>query len=137
MKFVISKSKPSAAMIERLKVRINVKAEQLKQRIEIRKLNVERDRPEGAEPRLENDAMPRQQPTRKELTRSLKVEAARQRQVREVKIAQNKNSDVIPCTLARSMRTYRGEDTDKFLLGIGGKKGKACERNAILRLLKS
>ena len=137
VKFVISKSKPSAAMIERLKVRINEKAEQLKQRIEIRKLNVERERPEGVEPRHGMEARPRQQPTRKELTRSLKVEAARQRQVREVKIAQNKNSDVIPCTLARSMRTYRGEDTDKFLLGIGGKKGKACERNAILRLLKS
>ena len=124
-------------MIERLKVRINIKAEQLKQRNEIRKLNVESKRIEGANPRYEMEAMPRQQPTRKELTMSLKTEAAKQRKVREAKIAQQQNSDNSPCTLTRSLRTYRGEDTDKFLLGIGDKKGKACERDAILRLLKS
>ena len=124
-------------MIERLQVRINIKAEQLKQSNETRKLNVERRRTEGDNPRHDLEAMPRQQPTRKELTMSLKKEAAKQRKVHEAKVAQQQNSDNSPCTLARSLRTYRGEDTDKFLLGIGGKKGKACERDAIMRLLKS
>ena len=124
-------------MIERLKVRNNIKAEQLKQRIETRKLNVEKKRVEGANPRVGLEAMPRQQPTRKELTMSLKKEAAKQRKVHEAKVAQQQNSNNSPCTLARSLRTYRGEDTDKVLLGIGGRKGKACERDAILRLLKS
>jgi len=130
VEFVISKSKPSAAMIERLKVRINVKAEQLKRRIEIRKLNVERERPEGVEPSHGMEARPRQQPTRKELTMSLKTEAARQRQVREAKIAQHQNSDNAPCTLARSMRTYRGEDTDKFLLGSAARRGRHAKEMA-------
>ena len=123
-------------MIDRFRVRINVKAEQLRLKNETRKFNIEENWTDAA-PRHQLEAMPRQQPTRKEFPMALKVEAARQRQVREAKIASHMNSENAPCMLARSKRTYRGEDTDKFLLGIGGKKGKACERNAILRLLNS
>ena len=123
-------------MIERLRVRTNVKAEQIRLKNENRKLNIERIY-EDAAPRQQAEAMPRQQPTRKEFPMALKAETARQLQVREAKIVSNKNSENAPCMLARSKRTYRGEDTDKFLMGIGRKKGKACERNATLRLLKS
>ena len=41
VEFVISTSKPSAAMLERLRVRINVEAEQLKQRYETRELSID------------------------------------------------------------------------------------------------
>ena len=123
-------------MIERLRVRISIKAEQFKLKSDIRKLNFEQKSTNSAT-RREMEAMPRQQPTRKDLSMALKAEAARQRQVREAKIASQVNSNNATCMPARSKRTYRREDTDKYLLGIGGKKGKAFERNAILRLLKS